>query len=1046
MTISKIRFGGLAAALALGLTLSAATLTRGPYLQSQTPQSVTLRWRSDVATDSVVRYGASVGSLTSTASVAGSRTEHAVTVTGLSPDQQYFYSVGSTTETLAGDDANHFFATAPTTGVVKNTRIWVLGDSGTANANAASVRDGYVGYTGARGQEMIIMLGDNAYPDGTDSEYQAAVFDMYPNTLRNTVLWSTLGNHDGHTADSASESGPYYDIFDFPRNGEAGGVPSGTEAYYSFDYGNIHFVCLESYETDRSTSGAMLTWLETDLQANTLPWVVAFWHHPPYTKGSHDSDTEGRLMDMRQNALPILEQYGVDLVLGGHSHSYERSYLIDGHYGQSGTFSPAHQKDSGDGSETGDGAYQKPDVVAAIHEGAVYAVAGASGKISGGALNHPAMVVNINLLGSMVLDVNGDRLDGKYIDNIGAVVDDFTILKGADTTPPALSSVTSEGDPNAVSVLYSEAVEQTSAEATGNYAIDNGVTISGATLEADGRIVTLATSALTTGITYTLTVNNVTDLSANVIAPNSQQSFQYANIATESFQNGVSPSSSYSGTTDAYLSEDSPATNFGSSTEILADGDDPSGTGRDLVSLLRWDVSSIPAGSVVQSVSLQLDIFNATGTGYGIFSLERDWNENEATWNQASSGMSWASPGASGGSDRGSASLGTVTGGGLQSFVLNPDGVARVQQWINDPATNFGLILADSASTDGMDARSSEYGTAASRPKLTIVYEASSGDTEAPTAPTGLASTGETDTTISLSWNASTDNVGVTGYTVYRDGAAVGSPVGVSFTDAGLNPDTTYSYEVTAGDAAANESAPSNTIQATTQPAVQSTVRVDSITMSTNSNKKWRSGEALIVVVDENGAPVSGATVSGQWSGLTSDSDSGSTNTSGQLTVNSSNVPKNQSGQFIFTVNDVTAAGATFDAAGSVLEGCIQSGGGPCPPPPPPGTEIHVQSVTVTVAPQNGNRWRGEAIVVIVDANDQPVAGANVSGDWNLTGDPIGSSSGSTDGSGEASLTSSKQRGSNPDYFEFVVTGVSLAGATYAPADDVESSGSATIP
>ena len=110
---------------------------------------------------------------------------------------------------------------------------------------------------------------------------------------------------------------------------------------YSFDYGNIHFVCLESYETDRSTSGAMLTWLEADLQANDKSWLIAFWHHPPYSKGSHDSDTDGRMTDMCQNALPILEQHGVDLVLTGHSHSYERSYLIDGHYGASSTFTEA---------------------------------------------------------------------------------------------------------------------------------------------------------------------------------------------------------------------------------------------------------------------------------------------------------------------------------------------------------------------------------------------------------------------------------------------------------------------------------------------------------------------------------------------------------------------------------------------------------------------------------------------------------------------------------------------------------------------------------
>ena len=158
---------------------------------------------------------------------------------------------------------------------------------------------------------------------------------MYPEMLRKTVLWPAYGNHDGSAADAATNTGPYYDIFTLPKQAEAGGVASGTEAYYSFDYANIHFVELESYETDRSPTGPMLTWLQRDLAANTQPWVIVFFHHPPYSKGSHNSDTEIELIEMRQNALPILENFGVDLVLSGHSHSYERSFLLDSHYGDS---------------------------------------------------------------------------------------------------------------------------------------------------------------------------------------------------------------------------------------------------------------------------------------------------------------------------------------------------------------------------------------------------------------------------------------------------------------------------------------------------------------------------------------------------------------------------------------------------------------------------------------------------------------------------------------------------------------------------------------
>ena len=425
-------------ATALPALAQTQTVVRGPYLQSGTSSSVIIKWRTDEATDSLVRYGLAPDSLTLSATNSTSTTEHAVQLTGLSADVKYFYSVGTSSVTLAGGDRDHFVVTAPVPGTAKPTRIWVIGCSGTANANARDVLRAFLNFTGSRDPDLWIMLGDNAYGDGTDDEYRRAVFETYPQVLPSTVLWPTLGNHDGHTADSTTESGPYYDIFSLPRNGEAGGVASGTEAYYSFDYGNIHFIVLDSYETDRSPDGAMMTWLEADLAANDKEWIIAFWHHSPYSKGSRDSDTEEQSIELRQNAVPLLERYGVDLVLSAHSHSYERSYLIDGHYGPSDTFTDAMKKNPGDGSATGDGAYQKPAAVGAPRAGAVYVVAGTAGKRSPGQFGHPAMAVSFRTLGSMVLDVNGNRLDAKFLGGTGTgagIWDDFTILKVLNVAP-----------------------------------------------------------------------------------------------------------------------------------------------------------------------------------------------------------------------------------------------------------------------------------------------------------------------------------------------------------------------------------------------------------------------------------------------------------------------------------------------------------------------------------------------------------------------------------------------------------------------------------
>ncbi|MBT8064024.1 MAG: DNRLRE domain-containing protein, partial [Gammaproteobacteria bacterium] len=716
----------------ISLSALAQTVVRGPYLQMQTDDGISIHWRTDTATDSVVRYGTSPGALTSSETVGGLRTDHEVSLTGLGNGQQFWYSVGDSVGTLAGDSSFHFH-TAPASGSAADTRIWVIGDSGTANADARAVRDAYKAWAASDPADFWIMLGDNAYNDGTDAEYQAAVFDTYPEILRQLPLWSTLGNHDGHSADSATQTGPYYDIFNLPRAAEVGGLASGTEAYYSFDYANIHFVCLDSYETSRSPTGSMLQWLEADLASNTQPWVIAFWHHPPYTKGSHDSDTEGRLIDMRQNALPILEAWGVDLVLSGHSHSYERSYLLDGHYGSSPTLDPVlNVLDPGDGRDTGDGAYEKPDGIAPQNAGAVYAVAGSSGKLSGGSLNHPAMFVSLNSLGSMVLDVAGNRLDATFLDEAGAVRDTFTILKTPDFEPPVITGATAP-DATHVVVSFDEALDAVGATDPANYAIA-GLTVSAAELLAGDRDVRLTSSAMTSGSSYTLVVNNVQDLSGNTIAADSPVDYDYFETQTLAFQQGIAPDPGYSGAADAYIREASPDTAHGLETTLQVDGDEPSGTGTDMNILLRWDVSQIPPGSVVESASLVLEVTNPSNGVYECFGLLTGWSQSGTTWNLAEVGTPWGTPGAESASDRGAAVACTITAGSTGSLLvpLNASGLALVQSWVDDPAANHGLIVSDPSTTDGADFHSSESATAVARPRLEVTYRVDGGGENLP--------------------------------------------------------------------------------------------------------------------------------------------------------------------------------------------------------------------------------------------------------------------------------------------------------------------------
>ena len=448
----------------LGSTLPAlAALVREPYLQLATPTSITILWRTDLtcSNDSRVMYGTDSGNLNlpalGAAGIPGSNAavkDHLVMITDLDPGTKYFYNVGTVTggglpaDCTGGGTTEHYFVTPPLVGTAVPFRAWVVGDSGNASQDQIDVREAMLAYTGSTppAPDIYLHVGDIAYANGTDDEFTDNVFTIYQNILRHTPMWPSLGNHDSFSADTNLGIGPYYEAYVLPTAGQAGGASSGTEAYYSFDYANVHFVVLDSMDSDLQPCVApatcMLSWLEDDLALTNQDWVIAYWHHPPYTKGTHDSDSAAdsgeRLVDMRENVLSILEAGGVNLVLGGHSHIYERSYPVTGAYGYSPA-DPNHptpplatlQADGhipspvGDGDPNGDGAYQN---------GPVYVVAGHGGRSVGqqpGGLLHPVMFFKEVDFGSVLLDFDGSRVTGRNVrsDGLGAwtVTDLFAI-------------------------------------------------------------------------------------------------------------------------------------------------------------------------------------------------------------------------------------------------------------------------------------------------------------------------------------------------------------------------------------------------------------------------------------------------------------------------------------------------------------------------------------------------------------------------------------------------------------------------------------------
>lgn len=426
--------------LGSSVPVAAATIVRGPYLQRTSATAAVLRWRTDVATDTWSGWGEVAGVYDQTASSSAPVTEHVVAISSLAAKTLYYYAVGTTTTVLAGGDGAHRFRTVPLAGDPDAQHLWVIGDCGAtslplcappgpATANAALVRDGYFAWMNDATPDLWLMLGDNAYCSGTDAEFQMAVFDVYPQELATVAPWPVVGNHDAISSDSPTQTGPFFDMFSLPSAGEAGGIGSGTEAYFSYNSGDLHVVQLDSADSDLTPGSLMLTWLAADLTANTKAWTIVVFHHPPYTKGTHDSDNPGDsggiMKRMRENVVPILEAHGVDLVLTGHSHGYERTFLIDGHYGTTDTFAPASMlKQGGDGDPDGDGAYNK---TRGAHRGTVYVVSGTGSRFEGTITPWPALAVGLSELGSLAIDVDGQDLDVRMIRPDATVADHFRI-------------------------------------------------------------------------------------------------------------------------------------------------------------------------------------------------------------------------------------------------------------------------------------------------------------------------------------------------------------------------------------------------------------------------------------------------------------------------------------------------------------------------------------------------------------------------------------------------------------------------------------------
>ncbi|MDD5748797.1 MAG: fibronectin type III domain-containing protein, partial [Actinomycetota bacterium] len=388
--------------------------------------TMTVTWHTDTGLSGytpTVKYGNVSGSYpwsktgtSSTYSVA-TVSVHVVELTGLSPSTKYYFTCGSDSYEWSTE---YSFTTAFSEN--KGFRFVAFGDSrngvwpfeSTDNANF-EIWQQSVSKAASESPLFSIFTGDNVRDCTDESKWNLWFDKLLPHA--GIPFMATAGNHEyssGNLCDA------YLKRFSFPANEDL----TLSERAYSFDIAKTHFICLDTGGSDDEPSYlySQQPWLENDLKSakqRGCEWIIVFLHRPPYCAGGNHDPAN----DVQSAWVPLFDDYGVDLVLNGHNHYYERTYPLKGG-GESPTVTSADTND-----------YYNPG-------GTIYVVAGGAGAplvdtgssyylVSASKSYHYCV---LDIIPGKKLEAHVKKLDGTEIDN-------FSISKA---TPPTLYSVTPE--------------------------------------------------------------------------------------------------------------------------------------------------------------------------------------------------------------------------------------------------------------------------------------------------------------------------------------------------------------------------------------------------------------------------------------------------------------------------------------------------------------------------------------------------------------------------------------------------------------------------
>lgn len=309
---------------------STATLVQGPYLQQASASSVRIVWATLENGQGQVRYTQRPAG-TPTLAVAASRlvpkgvsglafdyVHHEAALEALTASSTYDYDLFVD----ANPVGTYFLRTAPATGTGA-VRFIAFGDSGTGSSEQQQL----AAVMAADAADLVLHTGDIAYGNGagtgdaTWKTFQDWFFAIYRAWLPSRPVFPAEGNHDSRPSNGDGRA--YLDLFSLHANGASVTFPDHAERYYSFDYGPVHFVALDTEFAfqDAARRSEQLAWLDADLAGTDQPWKIAFFHRSPFSAGGeHGSD-----LAVRDAFSPLLERHGVQFALSAHDHVYERT-------------------------------------------------------------------------------------------------------------------------------------------------------------------------------------------------------------------------------------------------------------------------------------------------------------------------------------------------------------------------------------------------------------------------------------------------------------------------------------------------------------------------------------------------------------------------------------------------------------------------------------------------------------------------------------------------------------------------------------------------